>query len=124
MSKRSRRRSADTSPRIANLGLLRRFELPDLRLFEDRRSFYPEAVRPARGLFSWSSDVIVAENKNRSQRRADMNLPFRLAFRVPRDTFICVRRKQRREVLFARRRTGKGARASVRHRSDYSDVRC
>nr|QJB19983.1 MAG: hypothetical protein [Microvirus sp.] len=46
-----------------------------------------------------------------------------LAFKYPKRALVCVRRKQRREVLFARRRTGMGAR-SVRRRTHDSSYRC
>lgn len=94
--------------------------LPDLRLLEDRREFYPERRRPARGLFSDSADVVVATPR----RRSDMSVPFRLAFRRAPEVAICVRRKQRREVMFAYNRTGKGSRSFRRRRNEYSDVRC
>lgn len=44
-------------------------------------------------------------------------------FEAPRKIAVCVRRKTRREVLFAQRRTGKGAR-SPRRRDEWSDVSC
>lgn len=47
-----------------------------------------------------------------------------VAFEVPKRTVVCVRRKVRREVMFAKRRTGKGSSRSYRHRSQWSDVRC
>lgn len=58
-------------------------------------------------------------------RRGKFTSPFssHMQFNVPRKVAICVRRKQRREVLFAFRKTGKGAR-SFRRRNQFSDVRC
>lgn len=50
-------------------------------------------------------------------------VPLRIGFARPRQVVVCVRRHQRREVLFALRRTGKGS-SSPRKRSLYSDVRC
>lgn len=42
---------------------------------------------------------------------------------VPQRVALCVRRKERRETLFALGRTGSGAR-SRKHRNIFSDVRC
>lgn len=103
--------------------LLRHWPVSDLRMFEDRRQFYPEVFRPARGVFSWSSGITVSEPR-RETRHNRFKVPHGLSFSVPRDVFICVRRKNRRSVLFAKRKTGKGARARVRRRNEYSDVRC
>lgn len=47
----------------------------------------------------------------------------KLAFGRPLNVDVCISRRRRREVLFARRKTGKGAR-SPRKRNYYSDVRC
>lgn len=118
MARGRSRRQRDASV-IASRRLLRSVvePLPSLLPLEDRRSFYPERVRPALGLFSWSADPVVAD------RKSDMSLPFRLAFREPKRVWICVRRKMRREALFALRRTGKGSR-SRRRRRDFSDMRC
>lgn len=47
----------------------------------------------------------------------------RLAFALPKRVLVCVRRKQRREVLFAKKRTGRGSRSRKRF-NVYSQVRC
>lgn len=47
----------------------------------------------------------------------------RMAFMNPLQMVICVRRRIRRQVLFAKRRTGRGAR-SKRHYNSYSEVVC
>lgn len=52
------------------------------------------------------------------------DVPKRVGFHMPWQVVICVRRKRRKEVLFAKRKTGAGARARVRRRNEYSDVRC
>lgn len=125
MARRRRRTQRDNTP-IANRRLLRSSSLravPDLRLLEDRRQFYPDVFRPARGLFSWSADVVASEPRKVS-RRSDLSVPFRLAFRKPSEVVLCARRHRRREVLFALRRTGKGSRSRRRRRNAYSDVRC
>lgn len=50
-------------------------------------------------------------------------LPHRLAFSQPAQVAVCVRRKARREVLFAKRKTGKG-RNATRRRTPWSDIKC
>lgn len=47
----------------------------------------------------------------------------RARFEAPRKTFICLKRKLRRNVLFALKRTGSGAR-SPRKRNEWSNVQC
>ena len=51
------------------------------------------------------------------------HLPVNVAFSQPKQVAVCIRRKARREVLFAKNRTGKGAR-SRRTRNQWSDVKC
>lgn len=48
----------------------------------------------------------------------------RLSFQQPRGVLVCVRRKARREVLFAKRNTGRGSKSRVRRRNSFSHVRC
>lgn len=103
------------------------FRLPplDLRLYEDRRTYHPSAFPP------------VGVIDNRAARRLVERLPvrpvspyrdpfpsLRLGFAVPQRVALCVRRKTRREVIFAKglRRAGSGAR--TRRRNEHSDVRC
>lgn len=48
---------------------------------------------------------------NRLANTLTQKLNGRLRFEAPRNVLVCVRRKQRREVLHALRRTGKGSRS-------------
>lgn len=48
--------------------------------------------------------------------------PEAFRFAQPDNTLVCIRRKSRREVLFAKRKRGRGG--SRRRRTPYSDVRC
>lgn len=89
-----------------------------LRSIEDRRTFYPErALRPA-SLFS--------QPRHRLQVSPGSNfkLPVGVSFEDPRRVLICVRRKQRREVLHALKRTGRGAGKRRHRKGPYTDVRC
>lgn len=47
----------------------------------------------------------------------------RLGFALPERVMRCVQRKERREVLFAKRKTGKGAR-SPKRRNYWSAISC
>lgn len=93
---------------------------------EDRRQFHPLSdVRPARGLTKNDSLLYVRPVGDRVSGRKDKKWrPETFNFSVPKNVAICVRRKQRREVLFALKRTGKGARVRRRRRNYYSDVSC
>lgn len=90
-----------------------------LRDIEDRRTFHPEAQkRPARSLNRSQHKLVLPAKKNAPR------LPARVAFDAPKQVLICIRRKRRKEVLFAKRKTGKGARAR-RHRHNYfSEITC
>lgn len=89
---------------------------------EDRRLWAPLEETP-RGLFHRSSRLVVTPYPNVNKSRAAVSPPAGVSFAVPREVAVCVRRKQRREVLFAKRRTGKGARAR-RRRNAWSDISC
>lgn len=52
-------------------------------------------------------------------------VPAGIGFHRPETVAICVRRQQRREVLFAKKAIRKGGRVSSRrHRRWYSDIKC
>ena len=85
---------------------------------EDFRTYHPEgAVRSA--LTVGGLDAAY----QKKERPAGRFQP-PASFEAPRSVVICVRRKQRREVLFATRKTGKGGRARRHRRNYYSNVRC
>lgn len=101
-------------------------------LSDDRRAFHPDhAFRPVFSPIVRDRDVI--ERYSRVRRgegpppRPLKEYGFggvsRFGFRSPRQVSLCVRRHRRREVLFAMRKTGRGAR-SVRRRNYWSDVKC
>lgn len=102
---------------------------------EDRRLWHPLGdLRPAGSVRGGSSVIEVYRaaglsegKKNRPLRGRPFRSPFlergQLQFRVPDIVAKCVRRSERREVLFAKRKTGKGSK-SPRHRDYWSDVSC
>lgn len=84
----------------------------DARSYHPLGRFRPLAASPR------SAARIVVKNP-----RAPFRVPDVLGFAVPEHVKRCVQRKDRREVLFALRRTGKGAR-SKKHRNLWSSVSC
>lgn len=118
----NRKANRDVSP-IANLRLVRVPVVYYVRrapvssfVHSDRRVFHPaRAFRP----------VVGARGKvSRVQARVGRGLgALSYHFNAPSRVMACVRRKDRREVLFALGRTGRGAR-SPKRRNVLSNVRC
>lgn len=90
----------------------------DLSIYQDRRHYHPlRAYAPA---FSFGSTARLPEPSRiqpRSQTKA------RITFSDPRKVLVCVRRKERREVLFAR---GVGGARGLRKgkRGPFSHISC
>jgi len=126
MSKKKTKRR-DTS-RIANSGpyYTKQPLLPfpsDLPSLEDRRSYHPEGVaRPARSFRSSRHRLTVSEPSQRAVRTSNPRV-IRVGFENPREVLVCVRRKRRREVMFAFNKAGKVGQKKPR-RSFYSSVKC
>lgn len=121
MSKRRGRKGRDnisiTSPLSLFFGLP--FTSTFLREVEDRRSFYPGSSRP---VFSPPSHLPIfkaARSKRPSSFPSDA-----LAFSVPDMTPTCIRRRQRREVMFASGNGGRRGKQRRHRRSRFSDVHC
>lgn len=96
-----------------------------LREIEDRRLYDPlQDARPARGLSHYASEIGIKPYKRNVVRPKAALTPDVFRFNKPVSVAICVRRKQRREVLFALKRTGKGSRRRRRRRNYYSEVSC
>lgn len=115
-AKRERHTQRDIFTPIATRGAAFRSILQ----LEDRRLFEPVDTFP-RALFHRSARLVPSINTN--VKRSN-HVPTGISFNVPEEVSLCVRRKQRREVLFAKRRTGKGARARRRRRGPFSSVSC
>lgn len=62
--------------------------------------------------------------KRQKVRFGKRALGTKFAFAVPRKVELCVRRAQRKQVMFALRRTGKGSRAPRRRRNYWTGVSC
>lgn len=113
---------------IARRSLLPAYHLRplDLRSFEDRRLYSPTSINwPKRILRKATLPARVIE-RSRDPRRvlAKTSLvKLGMEFNAPKRVLICVRRKQRREVIHALNKTRKGAGAK-KHRNQWSAVKC
>ena len=139
MSKKSRRRRDLPTPiSIANPPVAYRLRpvvlspIPSLPLteFEDRRKYHP--LGPMRGAVSFSGaqhglrlvdrpqrDRFAGLRKFASQTKAT------IGFDAPLHTLVCVRRRRRKEVLFAKRKAGRaGARSRRPRRNWFSQIHC
>lgn len=97
---------------------------------EDRRLFHPLGdVRPAVAFTGLDGRIGVKPGGVRGARyspvvRASPTISSTVGFRDPRKVLVCVRRKQRREVMFALRKTKRGAGARRHRRNYHSEVSC
>ena len=126
MARRNSNRSSVHASAITNRRLLdtviNHYGIPQYRPsiapVTDRRTYHPAPTfRPVR--VSGASG-----HRLRVPHPFKVQLPWQLAFHQPKRIAICVRRKMRREVLHAFRLTGKGSRARVRKRDQWSDISC
>lgn len=123
--RRSNRIGRDSS-HIANLRLPRyvvsrvRFPSPTRRLLEDRRFYHPlgRLDRPAFATRRSAARLVARHQDGRMQTKA------RISFADPRRVMVCVRRKERREVLFARGVGGSKRRQRKPRRTPLSAVSC
>lgn len=117
-----------TSPR----SLPYQYDLEDLirsdRLteIEDRRTYHPEGEsRPARSISKRAHRLELAKpvvsQWNELPGYSGIYSP--VAFTQPHNVLVCIRRKQRKEVLHALNKAGKAGQKTPR-RSAYSDIQC
>lgn len=93
----------------------------DLRHVEDRRRYHPSKIlRSPKRVDGSRAMVGVSRGGAKAARHA---LPHKINFLVPKATVVCIRRKRRKEVLFAKRKTGKRGQRRPR-RNFFSEVRC
>lgn len=101
---------------------------------QDNRRWHPEPMKPALTKVGGHARIVAkdlqrlsAQNKNVSgpngPRKSQRSISSRLAFDVPERVLVCVRREQRRQVLFAKRAVRSGA-GQKRRRSRWSDISC
>lgn len=125
MAKGSKGRRSGTRDDLSSLTVrLRSFpRTVDLTAIDDRRTFdFEPATRPAR-LFTGSTASITATPIKKKTERARARVPYQIAFSAPAETLVCVRRRRRKEVLHAKRKTGKRGQRRPR-RSQFSEVKC
>lgn len=79
---------------------------------------------PDRPRSSRRQDVPLVSKKPSRKVPRRLSHAYELNFEAPRYVVQCVRRKNRREVLFAKKKTGKGSKAKIRRRNAWSSVRC
>lgn len=97
--------------------------------YSDRREYHPDDFfAPLYSSSVFARDV-VDKNVNKAARSVRFRSPFmstptRLGVRIPNKVALCVRRKVRREVIFAKRKFGAGSRARFRRRNYWSEVSC
>lgn len=89
---------------------------------EDYRVFTPDPVRVAKSSRRSSVRLQLAPARGRPVSGRPFSDVQRLTFRQPKFVAVCIRRKQRKEVLFAKGKSGGGNRRG--RRSFWSDVRC
>lgn len=100
---------------------------------EDRRRYHPlGSMAPAATLSRRDQRRLVEKTQHvgREVRRASFD-PFaswvmpaaKLGFAVPKKVAVCVRRKQRREAMFATGKSG-GGNSSRRRRNQFSEIIC
>lgn len=88
---------------------------------EDRRTFHPEALfRPPMDVAAKPAGYRRQQNPNATRRG---NTIHNISFDAPQKALVCVRRKTRREVIFAKKKHRKGA-GSGRRRNFLSNIRC
>lgn len=112
---------------IARVSPARPFNIPfvsrvSLVPVEDRRVYHPLGpARSVRVLSGHAVQPLVVQRRGRLSR-PKRGLPVSLQFAVPKKTIVCVRRKRRREVLFAKRKAHGGS--GRRRRNIWSNVIC
>lgn len=110
-----------------------------LRLYEDRRQFHPQRDHaPARSFNRYQHQLRVPRSRKRyvtreTPRNPDAfaglrnnftnTVPHAIGFDRPDKVLICVRRQMRKEVLFAKRKTGRRGQRRPRY-GWYSKITC
>ncbi|AJK28318.1 hypothetical protein [Eel River basin pequenovirus] len=118
-SRKTTRISSAMSAPIARRSLLRNPQ--PLTIFEDRRTWTPAPI----GLRNPPPRNYATTSRTGKRISSPKWKPvFNVSFADPQRTFICVRRKRRKEVMFALRKTGKGSAARKRRRNFWSRVSC
>jgi len=133
MGRRRRRQRSDSpvherevfTPSLTRLARLPQ-ELPtpaDYTAIEDRRTYHPLGFfRPARSFSGADAPPVVPAPTPRNKPRA--SIARGLKFPVPNEVLVCVRRKQRKEVLHALKKVGRGRGGGRKRRTWWSGISC
>lgn len=93
---------------------------------DDRRTFdFEPQTRPAK-LFTGSTASITVTSTTQKRKSPSKGARLgraQLAFTLPGETLVCIRRRRRKEVLFAKRKAGRAGQRRPR-RSPFSGVKC
>lgn len=121
MAKRRHKNSRRDVIRIANPPIIhntypyslprKQYLLPSLSRIQDDRYHHPVRVKSLRGYRTLTGSVTIS----RPNVRKSYDRSFRIYNTLSPDTLVCVRRAQRREVLFALGRGGRSGRQN-KHR--------
>lgn len=126
MAKGKSGRSGQTRDDLSSLttSSLRSFPVRSLlREIQDFRTFdFEPATTPAR-LFTGSIASIDVHAPASKPVGKNSRVQYQLAFSAPHETLVCVRRHRRREVLFAKKKAGKGGQRRPRW-SKWSEYKC
>lgn len=86
---------------------------------QDGRAWRPDASR------RWGAPQRLLGGQPARLEARPPPAPFgQVAFQTPQQVIPCVRRQQRKEVLHALKRTGKGSGGGRKHRTPESNIRC
>lgn len=91
-------------------------EVQDLRAFD-----FEPGTTPARFVSGGIASQGVTHTPNK--QKAPSKVPYQIAFSAPAETLVCVRRRRRKEVLFAKKHTGKGGQKRPRW-NRWSSTKC
>lgn len=92
---------------------------------EDRRNYHPLSdLAPVRSLRRWNVRVAAKPPKAKVTARPSLRRPLKFSFAAPEYVAVCIRRAQRKEVLHALKKTGKGSGRGRKTRNAFSNIRC
>lgn len=95
-----------------------------LKLLEDRRlQLGPDLMRPALTFAGYKGSITATPPQKQRSRFRALKFPSQLSFHAPTQVIVCAKRKIRREVLHALKKT-RGYGRKKPHRNALSNIRC
>lgn len=129
MAKGSKNRTREASDSLTvslrSAPIKTRWPSPALTQIQDLRTFdFSPGTRPAK-LFTGSNATVgfVPNVNKKSAGKRPRLFNGQMAFTAPSETLVCVRRARRKEVLFAKKKTGKSGQRKPR-RNAWSSYKC